>query len=422
MNVLLRNVTVVQPNTAAFMQQTDVWLRNGLVEAIGKKLTATKVKDEIDAKGLFLSPGWLDFQANLCDPGFEFKEDIFSGLNAAAAGGFTGVMTTPNTQPVVDGKGSVEYVLRKAAGNLVEVFPCASITAANDGKHISEMLDLHAAGAVAFTDGEGSLQDAGTMVRALQYTKPFNGLVVNRPEEQTLTKGGMMNESASSVRLGLKPMPALSEELMVMRDISLAEYTGCRVMIGPITTAGSIAMIRAAKKKGLKVQCFVYALNLLLDDTELESFDSNFKLNPPLRTKADVKALHKGFKDGTIDIIASGHQPQNDELKRVEFDYAAFGAIGLQTSFATATTALGDTIDVEQYVNAFAVAPRVAINKPVPVIAKGEKINATLFSLTEEWDYTLQNNRSKSTNSPLLGRRLKGKPVAVFNNNQFKFC
>lgn len=422
MNVLLRNVTLVQPGQSGRMSTTDVLIRNGLVEAIGKKLPAAKVKDEIDCNGLYLSPGWLDFQANLCDPGFEYKEDIITGLNAAAAGGFTGVVTTPNTQPCIDSKANVEYVLRKAQGHLVNVFPCASITTTVEGKHMSEMLDLHNAGAVAFTDGEHSVQDAGTIVRALQYVKPFNGLVVNKPEEKSLTKGGMMNESAQTVRLGLKPMPPMAEELMVTRDISLAEYTNCRIMIGPISTAGSVALIRNAKKKGVKVECFVNALNLLLDDTELESFDSNFKLNPPLRTKSDVKALHKGLKDGTIDIVASGHQPQNDELKRVEFDYAAFGAIGLQTSFATATTALGNTLDAEQYVNVFAVNPRRAIGKPVPVIAKGEAINATLFSLDAEWDYILKDNKSRSSNSPLFGKTLKGKPLAVFNNNQFQFC
>lgn len=422
MNILLRNVTIVQPGSPSHLQQVDVWIKSGKVESLGKKVTAEKETEIIDCTSNFLSPGWLDFRSNLCDPGFEDKEDLASGLEAAASGGFTAVMTLPNTSPVVDSKSIVEYILRKSKGSLVDVFPCAAITHGGEGKHIAELYDMHRAGAVAFSDGERALQDAGTLVRALQYVKPLDRLIINKPEERSMSSGGMMNESEASVLLGMKTIPSVAEELMVMRDLKLAEYTGCKIMIGPVSTKGSVDLIRNAKDKGLQVQCFVSTIHLLLDDSHLASFDSNFKIDPPLRTAEDIEALKKGIQDGTIDICASGHSPQNIELKQVEFDYAAFGMISLQTSFAAAVMALENRIDVTRFVELFCLNPRRALNVSIPKIEEGESVNATLFSLDQHWTYTAENNKSKSFNSPMIGTEAKGKPLMVFNNNLYYYC
>jgi dihydroorotase len=426
MNCLITNVTIVDASSNYHLKTIDIFIKQGQINMIGKNISqsiaAETRYENIDGKKLFLSAGWMDFYANFCDPGNEHKEDIKSGLQSAAAGGFTAVLLLPNTDPVIDNKSAIEYVKQMADGNVVDLFPTSSLTVKGEGKDMTELLDVYHAGAVAYTDANKSVNDAGTLMRGLQYIKPFNGIVINKPDDTSISKGGMMNEGVVSASLGLKPIPSIAEEVMVIRDIYLSEYTQSRLMIGPISTARSVDLIRDAKKKGISVSTFVLSTHLFFDDSYLSSFDSNYKIKPALRTKEDIKALKKGLKDGTIDIIASGHEPQNEELKKVEFDYASSGIINLQTSFSAANTALKDLLSVEELVEKFSINPRRAINKNVPVIKEGEEANLTLFSIESDYIFNTKNNKSKSINSPFFDKPLKGKPIAIINKNQLKYC
>ena len=418
MNLLLRSVTVVDPNSSFNQKQIDIFIKDGIVSAFGKKIKTEGKFKEIDCKGLSVSPGWFDMYASFCDPGFEYKEDIQSGVNVAAAGGFTGVAVLPDTYPALHSKSEIEYILNRSKGKIVDVHALGAITRKCEGKELAEIYDMHHAGAVAYSDARNPVGDSGVMMRALQYVKLFDGVVFSHPDDENVSHDGSMNEGVVSTNLGLKGMPSLAEELMVVRDIYLAEYTQSRLHFSLISTARSVDLIRAAKKKGVKVTCGVSSMHLMFDDGELNEFDTNFKLNPSLRTKKDVAALIAGLKDGTIDVIVSAHQPQNIELKDVEFEYADFGAINLQTSFALANTSFGNSISNEVLIEKIAINPRKILGIQIPTINEGEEANFTLFNPSEEWIFYKSENKSKSANTPLFEKKLIGRVVAGFNHNQ----
>ncbi len=419
MHILLRAVTIIDQNSPHHLKQKDIFIENGKVSSIGKKPNTTSKFEELDCKNLMISPGWFDMYAHFCDPGYEYKEDIKSGAKSAAAGGFTGVAVLPDTLPSVHSKSEVEYIKNKTKGNIIDVFPVGAVTRQCEGKELAEIYDMYKSGAVAFSDAEHPVMNSGVMMRALLYAKQFNGVIFSHPDDESVSHGGSMNEGVTSTNLGLKGMPSIAEELLVVRDIYLAEYTDSRVHFSCISTKRTVELIREAKKRGVKVTAGVNSINLLLDDSELSSFDSNYKINPPLRTKEDIKALKAGLKDRTIDVIVSGHQPQNTELKEVEYEYARFGIINLQTSFSVANTALSKTLTPEQLIDKLAIQPRKILNLQIPVIKEGEEANFTIFSPDAEWKLTTKEIKSKSKNTPLINKTLVGKPVAVINNNQF---
>lgn len=420
MNIFLRGVTIIDPDSPYHLKTKDIFIENGKVASIGKKPDSKTKTEELDCKGLMISPGWFDMYAHFCDPGFEYKEDLSSGKKAAAAGGFTGVAVLPDTFPSIHSKSEVEYIRNKSKGHIVDVHAIGAVTHQCKGKELAEIYDMHKSGAVAFSDAEHALMDSGVMMRALLYAKPFNGVIFSHPDDESVSHGGSMNEGTTSTHLGLKGMPSIAEELLVIRDIYLAEYTGSRVHFSCISTKRSVELIREAKKRGVKVTAGVNSINLLFDDSELTGFDSNFKVNPPLRTKEDIKALKAGLKDKTIDVIVSGHQPQNSELKDVEYEYAHFGIINLQTSFALANTTLGKTLTTEQLIDKIAVQPRKILNLPVPVVKENEEANFTIFDTDTEWKLSEKEIKSKSKNTPLIGKPLTGRAVAIINNNQFQ--
>lgn len=419
MNILLRAVTIIDQNSPHHLKQKDIFIENGKVSVIGKKPDTKDKFEELDCKGLMISPGWFDMYSHFCDPGYEYKEDLKSGAKSAAAGGFTGVAVLPDTLPSVHSKSEVEYIRNKTKGNIIDVFPIGAVTRKCEGTELAEIYDMYKSGAVAFSDAEHPVMNSGVMMRALLYARQFNGVIFSHPDDESVSHGGSMNEGVTSTNLGLKGMPAIAEELLVVRDIYLAEYTNSRVHFSCISTKRSVELIREAKKRGVKVTTGVNAINLLFDDSELNSFDSNYKINPPLRTKEDIKALKAGLIDRTIDVIVSGHQPQNTELKEVEYEYAAFGAINLQTSFAIANTVLNKTLTPEQLIDKLAIQPRKILNLKIPVVKEGEEANFTIFSPDAEWKLTVKEIKSKSKNTPLIGKTLTGKPVAIINNNQF---
>lgn len=416
MNVLLRNCKILSPGSPSHGQTSDILIKNGKVAAMGKSLKAEKNIREIKGKGLHLSPGWFDMYAGFCDPGYEYKEDLQSGMAAAAAGGFTGVAVKPDTLPVVHSKGEVEYIINKARSHLVDVFPLGAISRELKGKEITEMYDMHGAGAIGFSDADHAMADAGLMLRALQYVKPFNGVVYSYPVNPTM-EFGEINESEVSVRMGMKGSPALAEELMVHRDCYLAKYVASNIHFAKISTKGAVDLIRK-ERKGAGITAAVAAYHLLLSETSVESYDANYKTKPPLRSKEDINALVKGIKDGTIDAICSDHTPQDVEAKIREFEFAHAGMINLQTAFSVAWTALQGKVPIEKMVQLLAVRPREILKLELPVIAEGARANFTIFDPGEDW--VLEENKvlSKSRNSPFIGRQLKGKVIGTINNKQ----
>ncbi|MEO8087194.1 MAG: dihydroorotase [Bacteroidota bacterium] len=418
MKLIIRQATIIDQESAFNKKTCDVLVSDGIIKKIAGKITEA-CDQEIDGKNCFLSPGFFDLHVNFREPGFEYKEDLQSGCKAAMAGGFTGVLQMPSTFPVMQNRSGIELIRNKTKEGLVDVEVSGALSVDLEGSDMTEMFDMHQSGAVCFTDDKKSVEDAGMMVRALLYAKNFNGLIMSFANDKSLSGKGQMNEGIISTQLGLKGMPALAEELMIARDLMLCEYAESKIHFSTVSTKGAVELIRNAKAKGLKVTCDVAAHHLLLNDSNLEEFDTRFKIKPPLRTDADIAALKNGLKDGTIDAICSDHSPEDIENKQKEFDHAAFGAEGLETAFAAAYTALKDILTTEQLVEKLSTSPRKILGLSAMKISEGEKANFTLFTLAEEWTVSVSDIHSKSKNNPFIGRKLQGKIKAALNNGQF---
>lgn len=413
MNLLIKSATISDPGSPFYQQIADVLIEKGQIVKIAKSIDADA--EIFDARGKHLSPGFFDLNCNIGELGLETKEDLKTGTHAAAAGGFTGLALMPNTQPPAHSKSEIEYLVNRAKNNLVDVHPLGAISHKREGKDLAEMYDMYQHGALGFTDGNRPVQDAGLMERALLYTKGFDALVLSYPEDTAIAGKAKVHEGEVSTLLGMKGIPSLAEELMVARDLYLAEYTGSKIHFTTISTERSVSLIKEAKKKGLQVTCDVAVHHLLLTDEALLGFDSQYKVKPPLRTKNDVKALKGGLKDGTIDAITSQHTPHEVEFKNVEFEVAEFGMISLQTAFSVALEA---GLSVDTIIEKLAINPRKILGLPVPVIAEGSEANLVIFDENAEWTYDKGNNKSKSYNSPFIGKKLKGSILLTVNNNK----
>lgn len=417
MNLLITDVTIADPNSQFNQKTCDVRVEQGKITAIGNNLKPANKEEVFDGTGAILSPGFFDLNCSIGDPGFETKEDVETATRAAMSGGFTGLAVLPHTKPVVHSKGEVAYIINKAKGNLVDVLPVGAVSHDLEGKELAEMYDMQQSGAVAFSDGSRPITDDGFMSRALQYVKGFNGLMMVHPENKSIAGKSQINESKTSVLLGMKGVPALAEEMHISRDIFLATYHDAPLHISNITTAGSVALIKRAKKDGVKISCDVAAHYLVFTEELLNDFDSNYKVKPPLRGKSDIKALLNGLKDGTIDAVCSQHRPQEIEFKAVEFEIASYGIIALQTVLPLLIKA---GLDATQIAEKLSINPRKLLNLPVPVIAENAEANFTVYHPTKEWEYNTTNNQSKSANSPLLNKKLTGKVQLVYNNKQLQ--
>jgi len=418
MNVLIKACRIVDPQSAFFNQQKDVLIENGVISQIADSIDVSASTEIIKGEDLRLSPGWIDMCVDFCDPGFEHKEDVISGLDAAAKGGFTAVGILPNTQPVIDNKSQVQYLLNKAKGSLTDILVIGAATAGLDNSHLAEMYDMETAGAIAFSNGKKAISNAGTMMRCLQYVLPNKGLIINFPDDAALSANGHLNEGQTSTKMGLKGRPNLAEFSIVQRDINLVEYTNSRLHFSQISTQQSVNLIKDAKAKGLAVSCAVSPWHLIFTDAVLADFDSAWKINPPLRIEADKQALITALKDGTIDCISSFHNPQDVDCKDVEFNHADFGAIGLQTTFLLLNHYLEDEIDDALLVNILAINARKILNIKAPEIAEGKPANLTIYSRKGETTINAEMIASKSKNTPLLGQSLKGRVIATYNNGQ----
>lgn len=415
MTILLKKVTILSPSSKYHLKKKDIFIKNGIIEKIADSIQ-TKSSQVIDQKNSFVSIGWMDLFSDFCDPGFEHKEDLLSGSKVAAAGGYTDVCLIPNTNPCISNKSSVEYIRNKSA--LVNLHPLGAVSHHLEAKDLAEMYDMKLAGAVAFSDGIKPVQQAGLLLKALQYIKSFNGVIIQVPEDTSISKNGLMNEGINSTQLGVQGKPAIAETILIQRDLELLQYTESRIHFTGISTKKSVDLIRQAKKKGLQVTCSVTPYHLLYTDDQLKTYDSTFKVNPPLRCEQDRIALIKGIEDGTIDCIASHHFPQDWDAKHVEFEYARSGMTGLQTVLPMLLK-VSDKISVEKWISMLTDAPRAILGINNPSIKENETACLTVFNTDTTWDFNESSNKSLSANSPVFNQTLKGKVLAVINNNKF---
>lgn len=418
--LLIKNATIVDPTSKLNGKKRDILInKHGQIESIKSKITAPKSK-VINANNACVSIGWMDVGTQVGDPGFEQREDLQSVGRAAMAGGYTAIAASPNTHPTVHSKSEVNYLKNETEHGLVDFYPIGAVSRDCEGKDITEMYDMHKFGAVAFSDGQKTVQNSGLMMRALQYVKAFDGLIMNHPQEEALAFDGQMHEGELSTSLGMKGIPAIAEELMVQRDLYLVAYTDSRLHLLNISTEGSVNLLKEAIAKGIDVTASVPVLNLIFDDEAIAEFDSNYKVLPPLREKSDIQALKKGLKNGTITLITSNHTPLTEEDKNLEFFYSAFGVIGLETTYPLCNTFLNDVLDSEDIVTLLAVNPRKLLRLPIPKIEEGAIANLTIFDPNHEWSFVLKDIHSKSKNTPFIDQKFKGKVLGVVNNGKYE--
>ncbi len=421
MKLLLKGGRLIDPQTNRD-QVADILVVDGTIQQIGTGLSASAAQ-VVDLNGKVIAPGFIDMHVHLRQPGYEYKETILTGCTAAAAGGFTAVCCMPNTNPPIDEESVVRMIqaeAKRALDGLVDVYPVGAVTVGRKGEHLAPLAELVTAGAVGFTDDGDPVFDAEIMRRALEYAAMYGKPVIQHAQDIALTKGGVMNEGFVATGLGLGGMPSVAEEIVVARDIRLAEYTGGEYHVAHISTAPAVELVRQAKARGLTVTCEVTPHHFTLTDEAVRTYDTNTKMNPPLRTAADVEAIRAGLRDGTIDVIATDHAPHSFDEKQVEFQVAPFGIVGLETAIGLAVTELvqKNVLTLPQLVEKFSVNPRRILHLSPVRVAEGEEANLTIFDPAAQWLVAPDYFKSKSKNSPFGGRKLTGKPVGVMNNGQ----
>ena len=416
MSLLLNSLIVSDPSSSFYKSKVNILIDSkGFIEKISKKKIDKKGIKSIDLNTKQVSVGWFDFSANFCDPGFEFKEDLVSGVKLASRSGFVDVLLRPDTSPVVQNKNDISYIIKKSQNKFCKIHPCAAVTKDFNGKNLNDIIDIHNAGALAFTDYSNS-NNAELILNTLLYLKQFNGLYLSIPKYYPISVGSV-NESLNSEKVGLKGIPYISETIAIKRDLSILEYTGGKIHFSGISTKESVELIRQAKKKGLNVTCDVPVYNLILDDSNILNFDTNYKVDPPLRSSDDIDELVLGIDDGTIDIISSNHQPQDFDSKNCEFDKASFGIISIQTFYSNILE-LSRKIPFDKLLPKFTSNPRKILGLDTNKIEEGDFASLTIFDDKGSWDYNEETNLSKSLNSPWLNWSLKGnvKGVVVGKN------
>ncbi len=425
MNIHLKNGRLIDP-VSGKDEALDILVTNGVIEKMGKNLAADRSATVVELKGKLVVPGLIDMHVHLREPGFEHKETIETGCTSAAKGGFTAVCCIPNTNPAIDDESVVRYIHEKGksvCNGIVDIYPIAAATKGREGKELAPMAELASAGAVGFTDDGAPISSAEVMRRALEYSSMYGIPVIQHAEEASMTHGGSMNEGFVSTRLGLPGMPPVAEELMIARDVILLRYVpGARYHVAHISTKGSLDIVRRAKSGGLRVTCEVTPHHFSLTDAIVESYDTNTKMNPPLRTEDDVRAMKEGLKDGTIDVIATDHAPHTIDEKEVEYIQAPFGIVGLETAVGLAIGELvaQGFLSLYQLVEKLSTNPRKICSLPAITIEAGSPANLTLIDPDLEWIVDTTAFSSKSKNSPFNGRRLRGKAVGVLNNGQMQ--
>ena len=414
MKILVRSAKIIDNESPYNNKVMDILVENGIIKEIASSINLKKPDLEIKYKNLHVSQGWFDSSVNFGEPGFEERETLDNGLKTAGRSGFTAVALNPGNDPVTDNKGAVSFLLNKAAKQPVSLLPIAALTRKSEGRDMAELYDMQQAGAIAFGDYKKSISNPNMLKLALQYAQNFDGLVMSFPQENKIAGNGQVNEHEQSTLLGLKGIPALAEELQIIRDLYILEYTGGKLHIPTISTAGSVEIIREAKERGLDVTCSVAIHNLFFTDEQLKNFDTNAKVLPPLRSRADVKALIAGVRDETIDMVTSDHTPMDVERKKVEFDNAFFGTLGLES-------ALGALLQIFSVKTAVRVltAGKSRFNLAEQAIDEGSQANFSFFDPDAEYTFQKEHILSSSQNSLFLGNKLKGKVYGILVGEDF---
>jgi dihydroorotase len=425
MKILFKGIRLLNPNQN-LDKISNLLIIDGKIEKISENEIITDSETEIiNAEKLVASPGLFDMHVHFREPGLEYKETIESGCKAAANGGFTGVVVMPNTEPVIDSPEVVEYIKQKAKGNIIDLYQSAAITQKREGKQLSPMYELADHGVLFFTDDGSCVTDSNVMRRAFEYASANDYMISQHAEDHKLTENFSANESELTGKLGLKGYPSVAEEIIVARDIMLAEYLGNRKYhVSHISTKGAIRIVRAAKGRGTRVSCEVTPHHFSLSDDLIASYHSDLKMNPPLRTNEDINAVIDGLVDGTIDCIATDHAPHALHEKNVEFEKAPCGIVGLETSLGVTLTYLyhNKKLGLGQIVEKMAINPRKILGLNVPEISENAVANLTIFNPDEEWIVSKEKFKTKSKNSPYNNYKLKGKPYYSINNNQIFKC
>jgi dihydroorotase len=405
-------------------ESLDFLIVDGQIEKVGKNLSADGSYNSVDMRGKVIAPGFIDMHVHLREPGFEHKETIETGCTAAAAGGFTAVCCMPNTNPAIDDESVASHVHEKGrtvCEGIVDVYPIAAVTKGREGIELAPMAELVEAGAVGFSDDGSPVASAEIMRRALEYSSMYGIPIIQHAEESTMTQGGCMNEGLTSTRLGMAGIPPVAEELMIARDIILLRYVKkARYHVAHISTRGALVHVRKAKKEGLKITCEVTPHHFTLTEEAVSGFDTNTKMNPPLRTDDDRAALMEGLRDGTIDVIATDHAPHTIDEKEVEYTQAPFGIVGLETAVGLSITEVvgKKVLTLFQLIEKLSTNPRRILSLPIIKIAEGEPANLTLLDPSVEWTVNIGSFHSKSKNSPFNGWRLKGRAIGILNNGK----
>jgi dihydroorotase len=413
MKIIIRGAKIIDSKSSFHNQTADLLIVDGLIKKIGTSLLNTDNAEELKLDNLHLSQGWFDSSVSLGEPGFEDRETIANGLEVAGKSGFTAIALQPNSYPVIDNQAQVNFVKNKAAGFATQLFPIGALTKESEGKDMAELYDMKNSGAVAFGDYAKSLDNANLLKIALQYVQDFDGLVIAFAQDDKIKGNGVVNEGVVSTRLGLKGIPDLAEELQIVRNLFLLEYTGGKMHIPTISSAKSVQLIKEAKAKGLNVTCSVAVHHLVLTDEKLEEFDTRFKVTPPLKTENDRQALINAVLDGTIDLITSDHNPIDIEHKKMEFDLAKNGTIGLESAFGALMTVLPLETVIEKFTLGKAIFSITNHS-----ITEGEIANITLFNPEGTSVFSKENILSKSKNSAFLGTNLKGKVYGILNQGK----
>ncbi len=421
MQVLLKGATLIDP-VSGHDGAMDLHIADGVIQQLGPNLSVSRAQ-VFDLRGKVVAPGFIDMHVHLREPGFEHKETIRTGVEAAAAGGFTAVCCMPNTNPAIDDESVIRFIQSKAGialNGLVDVYPVGAVTVGRKGEQLAPLAELAAAGAVAFSDDGEPVQSAEMVRRALEYSGMFGRPLIQHAQDLPLTKGGVMHEGFTATELGLPGMPGIAEEVMVARDVRIVEFTGGRYHVAHISTAGTLELVRAAKARHLHVSCEVSPHHFTLTDEAVRTYDTNTKMNPPLRTRDDVEALKEGLRDGSIEVIATDHAPHSFDEKQVEFSSAPFGIVGLETAFGLAVTELvrKNVLSLYQLIQKFSTNPRAILGLPAIRVSEGEKANLTMFDPAAEWVVDPSEFKTMSKNTPFGGYKLTGRALGVINNGQ----